>query len=307
MRPVTFVLLGIAITAAVGAVVVANRVVQRRAAEAAHAQMVAIAEVEVLVAAHDVAQGRILRQTDLRWDRWPTSTATMTQVVIRNPSQNILDQLPGIAVRHSLVAGEPISAQALFTPGIGSGFMAGMVAPGKKAVGVTVTAASTASGFVLPGDLVDVILTVDLRKAEVAMPGGGRYAAEKILHAVRVLAVDQSLTPGAPASGNVKTRKKRPEGDKGGQGAAQAAETAAAPDEVAMVGKTVALEVTPEEAERLLAAQATGTLSLALRSLALSETDDRDLPFTADVDTSRALRSAVGGGVRVIKGGEVAK
>ena len=75
----------------------------------------------------------------------------------------------------------------------------------------------------------------------------------------------------------------------------------------AMVGKTVALEVTPADGERLLAAQAAGTLSLALRSLALGEKEIAKGTFTSDVDTSRALRLAVGGGVKVIKGGEIVR
>jgi Flp pilus assembly protein CpaB len=120
-----------------------------------------------------------------------------------------------------------------------------------------------------------------------------------------VLAVDQTLTPGA--AGPSSTHSKRVSSRNPTPQAQAKDDPNAAPEEVAMVGKTVALEVTPADGERLLAAQAAGTLSLALRSLAI--TDDHDDPkrgFASDVETSRALRLAVGGGVRVIKGGEVA-
>jgi pilus assembly protein CpaB len=220
---------------------------------------------------------------------------------VRDAGKPALVQAPGTAVRRNVTAGEPISAENLFTPGRGTGFMAAMVSPGMKAIGVTVTAASTASGFVLPGDLVDVVLTVDLRRNDMSLPGGGRYASEVILRDVRVLAVDQTLTPG---SSTVTGVGRRP-GSK--SGAAQAKDDSGTPGEVAMVGKTVALEVTPADGERLLAAQAAGTLSLALRSLAIPENkEDPNSSFVSDVDSSRALRMAVGGGVKVIKGGTVA-
>jgi pilus assembly protein CpaB len=298
MRPISIVLLVVAGIAALGVVFIGKRVVQDRANAAAAAQKVAIADVEVLVAARDLPQGHVLLETDLRWDRWPTATAQAVHAIVRDKSQDTRAQAPGTAARRNITAGEPISADNLFTPGRNSGFMAAMVLPGMKAVGVTVTAASTASGFVLPGDLVDVVLTVDLRRNEVALPGGGRYASEVILHGVRVLAVDQTLTPGtaAPSSRSKRISSK--------SGAAQAND--APPEDVAMVGKTVALEVTPADGERLLAAQAAGTLSLALRSLAISEAKEDTKSFASDVDSSRALRMAVGGGVKVIRGGDVA-
>ena len=121
---------------------------------------------------------------------------------------------------------------------------------------------------------------------------------------MRVLAVDQTLTPGTAASSG----RGRRGNSRGAVSQAQAKDEPVTPEDVAMVGKTVALEVTPADGERLLAAQAAGTLSLALRSLAISDDrGDAKRGFASDVETSRALRLAVGGGVKVIKGGEVAR
>jgi pilus assembly protein CpaB len=130
----------------------------------------------------------------------------------------------------------------------------------------------------------------------VTLPGGGRFASETILHNVRVLAVDQALNQ---TSASQLKKKPKPVEPKSSDGAGPA-------DEQAIVGKTVAIEATAEESERVLAAEAAGTLSLALRSMAISEAGDgSQAPFTRDVDMSRVLRMATGGGVKVIKGGEI--
>lgn len=300
MRPITVILITAALLAAGGAVVLVNRVVQRRVAEAAVARDAAAREVEILVAAHDLPQGHILREADLRWDRWPTGTADPARVILRKQDETALNSVAGSATRRAVLSGEPLNAAALFKPGNTNGFMPAMITPGKKAVGITVTAASTASGFVLPGDIVDVILTIDLRKAEVTLPGGGRYASETILRNVRVLAVDQALNPGAVVNPKAHRAARQPD--------APTAEAAPPPEETAVVGKTVAIEATGEESERVLAAQAAGSLSLALRSLASPSTAEGAPPaYTRDVDMSRVLRMATGGGVKVIKGGEVAR
>ena len=269
MRPFSIILLIVAALAGVTAVFVGKRVIQNRAAAAEAAARIASADTEVLVAARDLPQGHVLIEADLRWARWPTATAQSAHAMIRNNGETTMAQIPGAAVRRNVVAGEPISADALFTPGQGTGFMSGMVSPGRKAVGVTVTAASTASGFVLPGDFVDVILTVDLRRNEVMLPGGGRFASEVILRGVRVLAVDQTLTPGTAASSG----RGRRGNSRGAVSQAQAKDEPVAPEDVAIS----------------------------------DDRGDAKRGFASDVETSRALRLAVGGGVKVIKGGEVAR
>jgi pilus assembly protein CpaB len=292
MRPLTIALVAGALLATGGVALIAEKMIRGAAEDAAAREKSVPAHVDVLVAARGVPQGRILTDADLRWDPWPKETAESTHVILRIADKDIRAHLPGSATRRSLIAGEPITAAAVFNPGDGSGFMSQMIAPGKKAVGVTVTAASTASGFILPGDLVDVILTIDLQKAEVVLPSGGRFASQTILRSVKVLAVDQSLD-----ASEAKPAKRRRSSKKEEEAATP--DTDAVPQEdIAIVGKTVALEVTPVEAERVMAAQAAGTLSLSLRSFAVDETQR---------EGTTGLRSATGGGVRIVKGGEVVR
>ncbi|MGE4064144.1 MAG: Flp pilus assembly protein CpaB [Rhodospirillaceae bacterium] len=292
MRPLTIALVAGALLATGGVAVLAHKMIRGAAEEAAAKEAIKPREVEVLVAARDLPPGRILTEADLTWARWPESTARAAQVVVRQEGESTTDQMPGTATRRALFAGEPIAAAAVFRPGDGQGFMSQMIGPGKKAVGVTVSAASTASGFVLPGDLVDVILTVDLQKAEVTISDEGRFASQTIIRAVKVLAVDQALdaSEGKPVKRRRSSREKAEKAD--------AEKTAAGKDDIAIVGKTVALELTSAEAEKVLAAQAAGTLSLSLRSFAVDETKREGVT---------GLRPATGGGVRVIKGGEVAR
>ena len=116
----------------------------------------------------------------------------------------------------------------------GSGFMAAILPVGMRAISTEISPETGAGGFILPNDRVDVILS---RREK----NSGRANAtdvvksEIILPNVRVLAIDQ-----APK-------------EKDGQNT--------------VVGKTVTLELRPEQAETLARARQTGTLALALRSI----------------------------------------
>lgn len=298
MRPLTIFLIAIALLAGGGATYTAKQAIEKRARESAEHREHLKRDVDVLVAAADVPMGRRLREQDLRWDRWPVTTAEATRVVTRTDGRSALDHLNGKVLRRGVVAGEPVTEATVFVPGK-AGLMPGLISPGMKAVGILVNAASSASGFVLPGDLVDVVLTVDLSRAVGGfLPSGGRYVAETILEHVRVLAVDQDVEPSRSGrSTTVRKSTKAAPGDDGTDGD---------PDSIAMVGKTVALEVTAEQAERVLTAQVSGKLSLVLRSLAVgAEGPVADAaPFVSDIDVSKALKSASSGKVRVIKAGQ---
>lgn len=298
MRPVTTILIAVSLLAAGGATFVGKRVIEKRSADATARQADLSRDIEVLVVARDIPQGHMLKNDDLRWDRWPLGTVEVTKVVQRDGTKPALDHLAGKALKRAMVAGEPMTDAALFIPGK-AGLMPGLISPGMKAVGITVSASSSASGFVLPGDIVDVILTIDVNKTGGTLPGGGRIVAETILTGVKVLAVDQDFGSGQSSAKATtkKSKKKKPE-----------AEPGAEPVDIAMVGKTIALEVTADQANRVLAAQMAGKLSLALRSMAEDvEGMQRAASFASDVDVSQAIKAGFGGGIRVIKGGQVVK
>ena len=114
------------------------------------------------------------------------------------------------------------------------GFLAAVLAPGMRAVTIAVDNTTGSAGLIWPGDQVDLILTAD-RSTKPNLPIGHRVAAETVLSNARVIAIDQQIMQGAVA----------------------------APDSQA---KTVTLEVTEEQAERVSVATRLGRLSLSVRS-----------------------------------------
>jgi pilus assembly protein CpaB len=188
--------------------------------------------VDVLVAKSDIGLGQTVVPGDMQWQTWPAATASNT-FIRRNERPDATTQIAGSIARAPFIAGEPIREPKLVKAN-GSGFMAAMLPTGMRAVSTEISPETGAGGFILPNDRVDVLLTKRDKNAD--RPGAPDVVnSEIILSNVRVLAIDQ-----APK-------------EKDGQNA--------------VVGKTVTLELRPEQAETLARARQSGTLSLALRSI----------------------------------------
>jgi pilus assembly protein CpaB len=193
----------------------------------------ALATVDVLTAKTDLARGQMIQAGDISWQMWPIASANKN-FITKKAHPDAARHFVGAIVRVSVAAGEPIyDPMVVFAKG--SGFMAAILPKGMRAVAMDIAADSSAGGFILPDDHVDVVLTQHDKAAE----NQTSIDANTILRNVRVLAVDQTVEH--------KSGKKF------------------------AVGRTVTLEVTPPQAEALAAARQQGTLSLALRSLADSQ------------------------------------
>jgi pilus assembly protein CpaB len=204
--------------------------------------------VDVLVAKSDIGLGQTVTPEDMLWQTWPAATASNT-FIRRNQRPDAATQIAGSIARSPFVAGEPIREPKL-VKGNGSGFMAAILPAGMRAISTEISPETGAGGFILPNDRVDVILSK--REKNVGSSGGPDIInSEVILPTVRVLAIDQ-----APQ-------------EKDGQNA--------------VVGKTVTLELRPEQAETLARARQTGTLALALRSIA-------DVNMVENQSEDRALK-----------------
>jgi pilus assembly protein CpaB len=186
-----------------------------------------IAMSEVLVANTNLTPGQPLTVEQVRWQKWPTSTVDASFITHDNGVQE--EQIiKGTVVRAMILPGQPITQTAI-VHGDESGFMAATLTEGMRAISISISTDSSAGGFILPNDRVDVILT---RKAEGSSSRGiGRI----ILSNLRVLAVDQTY------------RQEK--------------------DTRTVVGKTATVEVSPEQAEVIAGASQSGSLSLALRPL----------------------------------------
>jgi pilus assembly protein CpaB len=189
--------------------------------------------VDILVAKNDVGLGQTLKPEDMQWQTWPASAAS-NSFIRRNDRPDATTQLSRAIARAPFIAGEPIRDQKLVKAD-GSGFMAAILPSGMRAISTEISPETGAGGFILPNDRVDVILSK--RDKNPDRSGASDIVnSEIILSNVRVLAIDQ-----APK-------------EKDGQNV--------------VVGKTVTLELRPEQAETLARARQSGTLALALRSIA---------------------------------------
>ena len=214
-----------------------------------------LATVDVLVAKSDIGLGQSVKPEDLQWQTWPTATASST-LIRRTDRPNATTEIIGQIARAPFVSGEPIREQKLVKAD-GSGFMAAILPTGMRAVSTEITPETGAGGFILPNDRIDVILSKHEKNPD--RQGTETVQSETVLTNIRVLAIDQ-----APK-------------EKDGQNA--------------VVGRTVTLELKPEQAETLARVRQSGTLSLALRSIAdvnlVENTDDRGLRRSDSVNVVR--------------------
>ncbi len=233
-----FIILFVALVAGGGAAWIAYSMRGEPAVPVVAQETPAAATRDVLVASTDLAQGQTLGRESMRWQSWPEG-AVLPTYISRSARPDATASLVGAVVRGRMIAGEPIRDDKLGLAN--AGLLSSMLPPGKRAVAVRITAENTAGGFILPNDRVDVLHTFgSLDKPE----GQKDYTTRTILSNITVLAIDQTLD---------ERNKDKDEKSK---------------TKSAAVGKTATLELDPRQVESLIAAEAAGTLSLALRSTA---------------------------------------
>jgi pilus assembly protein CpaB len=213
--------------------------------------------VDVLVAKNEIGLGQTVKPEDLQWQTWPAASASNV-FIKRSEKPEAQKDFTGSIARSPFIAGEPIREQKLVKADGSSGFMAAILPTGMRAVSTEITPETGAGGFILPNDRVDVILTQRFKNPD--RPNLPDIVISKpILMNVRVLAIDQ-----APK-------------EKDGQ--------------TAVIGKTVTLELKPEQITTLQAARQGGSLSLALRSMvdakAVESIDDDTTKRTVSVNIIR--------------------
>jgi pilus assembly protein CpaB len=234
MKVARVAVLGVAVGAGVIAAVLALNLTSIGPTEApAPAAARTIDTVQVLVATEDIPMGTTIAEGDVDWQEWP-STGASGRFLSRTKNPNAIEDVVGAIARSAVYAGEPISDAKLIRPD--SGFMSAILPAGKRAVATKISADTSAGGFILPNDRVDLIMTRQTGSADVV----SGYLTETILNDVRVLAIDQTIED--------------IDGEK------------------VVVGQTATLELTPQQAEILtVAQQMSDRLTLALRSIADAE------------------------------------
>jgi len=184
---------------------------------------------QVLAAVRSIEQGAELVMEDIGWIEWPRN-ALHPSMVSSNDVPDALETTVGSIARINMFAGQPVLPESFADTR--QGYLSSLLSPGMRAVAIEVSAAKTAGGFILPNNRVDILLT---SRCEDEIRCRTRMKTETILQNVRVLAIDQSGT-------------------------------ASNADSAVLVGKTATLELSPDDAEQVIAAEASGGLSLLLRS-----------------------------------------
>jgi len=166
--------------------------------------------------------------------------------------------ISGAMVRHSLGEGQVILPDDVLRPG-DHGFLATVLDRGMRAMTFNVADVTTDWSLIWPGDHVDIILTQQFDDAG-ANPRH-RIAAETIIHEARVVAVDRQLVQGETAD-----------------------------DADHKTSRTLTVELSSADSERLVVAQRLGKNTLALCAAA---------PAAPPAVTTAALTPGAGAPVRL--------
>ena len=237
MKPARIILLLVALVAGGLAAFLVTRGGRPAPQQVVQTELVQEAKTQILVAKTPIGVGERLSVASLEWQDWPEGAVRPEYVTISAMPEAPVD-LTGAVARFEFFPGEPIREAKLVRAD--QGYLSAVLAEGMRGVSVGVSAVSSAGGFVVPNDHVDVLLTTQTQSGQ---------QSEVILSNVRVLAIGARL------------------GEMGATGG-QEDPNSPAPTPVTFDNATIAtLELTPGQAETLINASTLGQLSLALRSV----------------------------------------
>ncbi len=186
---------------------------------------------KVVVAANDMNFGTVLTKDNLQIADWPADS--LPNGAFQTAEEMFAEQETR-TVLEPLRGNEPIVKGKITGPGQRAS-LSTMLRKGMKAVSVRVDDVVGVAGFVLPGDYVDVLATFGRKNNEESPGSAPKAYTELLLQRLRVLAVDQTADPRL---------------------------------ENARLARTVTLEATQIDAQKIALAATIATISLTLREQA---------------------------------------
>ena len=212
--------------------------------------------VQVLVAKHNLTAGALLRDTDFTWQKLGAGESGKRYI---SKTLTSAATLRGSYLKVDVEGNKAIPQDGIIRPGE-HGFIVAALLPGMRAISMAVSQVTSVSGYIAPGDRIDLLLTHEVEdKAEKPELTPRRYS-ETILEDLRLLAIEQIVDP--------KTGKPQ-------------------------AGETVTLEVTPDQAEVVTLGASMGNLSLSLRSVPAGESgtddDEYQISTASDLGISPAI------------------
>lgn len=270
MKAAPLISLGVSVLLGAGAIFFGRAFMSGEAPDASASTAPAVAMTTVLVMTSTVEPGALIDPKFVKEVEWPE------RAVPEGALKNVSELGPKAYSRGLMVPGEPLLLPKIDTTGSVLTLAAG-ITPGMRAVSIVVRNDTGVSGFVLPGDRVDVNEFMELEDAG-GRPEGSRVSANilarPVLRHVKVLAVDQSFEANL---------------------------------EGAKPSQTVTLEVTPEDALVIGAASQRASLGLALISrdeeaMVAAITPVKPVEVKRVVQPTTVRRAPVNTTVRVING-----
>lgn len=227
--------------------------------------------VRVIAAARTVPAGTLLKDEDFAVREF-TSLAVPADALPATDENRA--ELRGAMLRRYLDANEVLKRADILRLR-DRGFLAAVLKQGRRAISIGVDAVTGTAGLIWPGDQVDLILTQEFEAKNAA--SGRLISGETVLTDIRVIAVDQQVSQGV--NGNAAGR----------------------------LARTVTLEVTADQAERVAVAERLGRLSLTVRAIEptdalVAETPATGPIFGADVSTGLSGMAPAGTRLRLIQG-----
>ena len=224
----------------------------------------------VLVADATLQPGTLIGTASYRWRQWPNDAITENYFTETNNIAGVPEEIKEFKVRQPIFKGTPITKEMVFKTDT-VGVLPGLLKNDMRAMSVSVRSPNGPVGLILPGDKVDVIVTMEMQKLisdyqtsekrELSgkEPPPVKYGAETILKNIAVIAIDQNF---------------------------ESKEVSEKPI------STVTLELSSIDAEKLAVAKSMGNINLVLRSAVNSALPEINNSFTSDILVSNTLRVA---------------
>lgn len=238
--------------------------------------------VHIRVAADQLPAGLLLRSDDLAIQSLPRSKVPQGAILENSQAATTLT---GVMLRRAVAAGAPILERDIIRPNA-PGFLSAVLKPDMRAVSLAVDNVSGNAGLIQPGDYVDVILVQQAgnRGADFGFPDTQAQArsvvSETVVQKARVIAVGSEFIQSTQ-------------------------DDSARRDTNRTAARTVTLEVRPRAAEAIAVASRLGSITLALRSFAITDRsidqDDAGVTWAGEAndtgplwagDVSRAIAEA---------------
>jgi pilus assembly protein CpaB len=224
----------------------------------------------VLVADATLQPGTLIKTASYRWQQWPNDAVTENYFTETNNIAGVPEEIKEFKIRQPIFKGTPITKEMVFKTDT-VGVLPGLLKNDMRAMSVSVRSPNGPVGLILPGDKVDVIVTIEMQKLisdyqtsekrELSgkEPPPVKYGAETILKNITVIAIDQNF---------------------------ESKEVSEKPI------STVTLELSSIDAEKLAVAKSMGNINLVLRSAVNSALPETNNSFTSDILVSNTLRVA---------------